>query len=158
MQIEEVSPILQDFVAGNRDLIGAVTVAVSPPVDAAVFPDELEKLHTFTQGVYLLHRKANGHLLYVGIPRNIIERIYQHIGTKPSNFSWARGGAPCKFPNFNLTQWEGVPQDLRDICQNGQFSVTAVAVEPFEASKLLESLIIFHGFVRNDKPPLNISF
>lgn len=155
MQIDEVAQILEGFVARNHDLIGTVACAASPAADPSVFPNEVEKLQHFTRGIYLLHRKADGQLLYVGVSSNIIGRIYRHIGT---NVSYAREGAPCRFPNFRLTQWEGFSQALRDTCQNGQFFVTPVAVEPFEAAKLLESLILYHGHLRNEKPPLNISF
>ena len=159
MNIANLKELLDSFAKFFDGLTGEhISINKSEKVDIAKFPYEIDenhnKLNGFQSGLYAFQAKDSEEMLYIGEAKDIIQRIYRHIGP---GFTWAINGAACYFPNFGLTQWEG-HKDYKETFESGNVYVTAFSVDPPEARNMLESFIIYAGFVKYGKLRLNIKF
>lgn len=154
MDVGKVPDLIEQFISLNEPIIGAVTVTITEPMDAAKFPDEVYKLKGKSRGVYLIWAKATSRVLYVGISTDIPIRIYTHIG---KGFSWARGGSKANFPNCTLASdrhW--LSQDTQTILKGAAFNVTAILPDPPEITGLLESFLIYWAQKNQCKLEINV--
>jgi hypothetical protein len=154
MDVGIIPGLIQQFVSQNQSIIGPVTFTVTPPMDAAMFPDELYKLGAKVNGLSLLWAKADFHVVYVGISGDIPSRIYQHIGP---GFSWTRGGNTAHFPHCTLASdrpWLSLTTQA--ILRAAAFKITAVLPEPPTVSRLLEAFLIYWGDQHQCKPEINV--
>jgi hypothetical protein len=124
------------------------------PIDAARFPDELNKFEGEKSGLYILWGKDNHKVLYIGISIDIPNRIYGHIGT---NFAWTRPGSTASFPNCTLV-WDKLSGEAKKILLNANFYITAFILKPPEISRLIESFFLFYSFKHKCWPEGNIDF
>ncbi len=153
MKFELALESIRRFIELAKPDIGEIKIEVSQPVDISRLPEEAEKIKGYS-GIYLIQAKDTEEIIYIGKSTTIINRLYQHIG---SNFSWNRENSTCRFPNFKLTEWHA-HSNYRETCQSGNIFATAIKIEPPQAMSLLESYVIYLGFSKNDKAPLNIDF
>ena len=93
-------------------------------------------------------------ILYIGKAQDIYTRFLGHIG---KGYSF---GQDCHFNNFGLIEkYKGWCSDeAKRILTSGKFQVEVIRVQPFEAVSLLESFLIYYGFVKDKKPELNVDF
>jgi len=158
MFISEFSNILNSFIEKNRNDLGDIILEISdsPLIDISIFPDEEYKLPKSNKGIYLFFCKQTDKLLYIGISTNLSKRIYKHIGP---GFSWSRGHNKAHFPNVTLTDGRSwVSDQTKTFFQNAEINIITIGVDPPEASRLLESYIIFYCFNKKEKPELNVEF
>ena len=105
---------------------------------------------------YLYLAKCRDGELYVGIAKDVTDRFWKHLGTK---YSWDKPGSKAFFPNFSLSldrPW--LSNETAEIFKNALFNVAVINFDKFEVSALVESFLIFYGFVKGQKPELNVQF
>lgn len=153
MRIEETTKFLENFVSCSKPVFGNIEIKITDHLDAANFPDEIEKLDK-KNGVYIIWSKNDQRVIYVGIAVDIPRRIYQHIG---KGFSWARGGGKASFPNCTLADgrfW--LEESTQDELRNAEWNITCVLPSPENLRGLLESALIFWGMHNGKKPEINV--
>ena len=156
MKIDEFPKLIEDFIGKDQDAIGTITLDASQPIDISIFPEEIDKLPSSNNGIYLFFSKHSDELIYVGISTNLSGRIYKHIG---KGFSWARNNNKAHFPNATLTDGRSwLSKETKELFENAEIKIMTIGVQPLEASSLLESYIIYYGFNKGQKPELNVEF
>lgn len=157
MDIMDALNELRRFAEVIRPFFPELRLTTTRPLDAKVFPDELQDAKTPLSGVYILFRTDGEELLYVGISNDLPGRIYDHIGT---GFTWARGGAQCSFPNMKLAaERPWLSEATQALLRRGDFSIQVVGVTPPECSALLEAFLVARSFVKEGrKPEINVEF
>lgn len=94
MDVMTVNSFMVDFLKSNEHFYGPTHVTITEKPDAALFPDELDKLQGKRCGLYMISTKWYTVVRYVGISKNIELRIYQHMG---SQVTWPE---TVKLPSF----------------------------------------------------------
>lgn len=156
MDVEKVTTFILDFLNSTECIFGPCPMMITERLDAAIFPDELEKFKKNKCGLYIISTKGDSVVRYVGISRDIVSRIYTHIGHKAT---WARNGQAAHFPNCGLAygrHWQH--EDEIQMLRNAEWEITGVFSDPPHLAGLLEMAILHFGKIRGDGPTINIAF
>jgi hypothetical protein len=119
MTLKEALDELSGFVHMIHPCFPTLRLMTPRPLDARIFPDELDVVKPPSGGLYILFRRDTNDLLYVGISNDVAARIYTHIGT---GFTWARAGSQCSFPNMALAAGRAwLPEATQALLRRGEF-------------------------------------
>lgn len=156
MDVGTVTAFVLNFVKSTEHFFGPCQVSITERLDAAIFPDELNKFEKSQCGLYVISTKVDSVVLYVGIATYIESRIYEHIG---SQVTWARNGQAAHFPNCGLSAgrpWQH--EEEIQLLRNAEWEITGVFFDPPHMAGLLEMAILHFGKVRGDGPTINVVF